>query len=423
MTQDKLIAISIFGITYMLIIFKKGKPLLVLLIAAVLFVLTGVLSIKQLIASININVLGVFLGTMVLSHLFIFSKAPVYLAEKLVDSAKTSGRAMLFVCILAGIISSFVDNVATVLIVAPIALTVAKKQKVNPVPFLIGVAVSANLQGCATMIGDAPSILMAIFANMNFNDFFWMKGKPGIAFAVELGAVAAFYVLHRVFKKYDQPVIKIEPEKVITWVPLILIILMILTLILSSLFLQGFSFGLAIVCLSFGCLGLIWYEASYKKGISLIKDLDMHTFLFLIGIFILVGGLTQSRVIDDAAMLIKKFSYNSPVLAYTNIVVISVLISAFVDNIPYTMAMLPVAKIMAISFNMPEYPFLFGLLLGTCLGGNITPIGASANVAVVGMLRKHGYHVSFADFAKIGIPFTIAATSIGAAFIWIIWGR
>ncbi len=402
---------------------KKGHPFIVLGSAIGLLILSRAINLAQAFTSINYNVLGVFLGTMVLSSLFIFSGVPAYLATKLVDRSKTVGMALLSVCALAGFISSFVENVATVLIVAPIAFEVAKRLKANPVPFLIGIAVSSNLQGCATMIGDSPSIILALSSGMNFMDFFWMKGRPGITFAVELGAVAAFYVLYLLFKKYKEPVVQIEEVKVKTWVPTWLLSFMLLTLATSSFIKNKPAYSIAFICLIYGIIGLIWHELKHRESLSAIKDLDWHTFFFLIGIFILVGSLTYRGIIDDIANFIIGFTKGNKLLAYTVIVWLSVLLSAFIDNIPYTVAMIPVAKLVAVSLGMAPEPLLFGLLIGTSLGGNITPIGASANMVAVGLLRKKGLHVSFGDFVKIGLPFTLAAVSVAYLFIWFIWSR
>jgi Na+/H+ antiporter NhaD/arsenite permease-like protein len=419
----KIFVVVVFLITYILLMLKRGHPFIVLGSAIGLLLVSRAINLTQAITSINYNVLGVFLGTMILSSLFIFSDVPAYLATKLVDRSKTVGMALLSVCILAGFISSFVENVATVLIVAPIAFEVAKKLKANPIPFLIGIAVSSNLQGCATMIGDSPSIILALSSGMNFLDFFWMKGRPGITFAVELGAVASFYILYLLFKKYKEPVIQIEDAKVKTWVPTWLLVLMLLTLALSSFIKNKPAYTLAFICLIYGTIGLIWHELKHRESLSVVKDLDWHTFFFLIGIFILVGSLTYVGVIDDIARFITSFTKGNKFLAYTIIVWLSVLLSAFVDNIPYIVAMIPVAKLVAASLGVSPELFLFGLLIGTSLGGNITPIGASANVVAVGLLRKRDYQVKFSDFVRIGLPFTLAAVSAAYLFFWFVWGR
>jgi Na+/H+ antiporter NhaD/arsenite permease-like protein len=258
---------------------------------------------------------------------------------------------------------------------------------------------------------------------MNFMDFFWMKGKPGITFAVELGAVASFFVLYLLFKKYKEPVVQIEEIKVKTWVPTWLLTLMLLTLASSSFIKNKPTYTIAFICLIYGIIGLIWHELKHRESLSMVKDLDWHTFFFLIGIFILVGSLTYTGIINDIADFIIGFTEGNKFLAYTIIVWLSVLLSAFVDNIPYTIAMIPVAKIVAGSLGLSPELFLFGLLIGTSLGGNITPIGASANVVAVGLLRKEKYRVSFLDFIKIGLPFTVAAVGVAYLFLWFVWSK
>ena len=383
--------------------------------------LSKAINIPQAFTCINVNVLGIFLGTMILSSLFIFSGVPAYLASTLVDKSSSVCMAMLLVCGLSGFISSFTENVATILIVAPIALEIARAIKVNPVPLLIGVALSANLQGTATMIGDSPSIILAMQSGMNFNDFFWMKGHPGIFFAVELGAIGAFFILWLFFKKYQQKPKEIKVVRPKTWIPTLLMSLMIASLVISSFIQNKPQYTVAIICLSWALVGLVWHELKHRESINLVKNLDWQTFFFLIGIFILVGSLTYNGIINDIAKYISAFTGQNAFFAYMLIVWLSVLLSAFIDNIPYTIAMIPVAKIVAANLGMPMYPFLFGLLIGTCLGGNITPIGASCNIVTVGILRKQGYHVKFSEFVKMGLPFTFIAVLLGSLFVWWVW--
>ncbi len=417
----KLFVLVVFLACYVLILAKRAHPLLIIYIGVCILLLSGALSINQTLDSINLNVLGVFLGTMVLSGLFIYSGVPAYLASVLVDKSRSICMAMLLVCGLSGFISSYTENVATVLIVAPIALEIARAIKINPVPLLIGVALSANLQGTATMIGDSPSIILAMQSGMNFNDFFWMKGKLGIFFAVQLGAIGAFLVLWFIFKRYNQAPKKIKIVKPKTWVPTILMSLMVFSLAISSFITNKPQYSVAFICLSWALVGLVWHELKHRESISLVKNLDWQTFFFLIGIFMLVGSLTYNGVIDDIAKYISGVSGSNAFFAYMLIVWMSVVISAFVDNIPYTVAMIPVAKIVASNLGMSMYPFLFGLLIGTCLGGNITPIGASCNVVTMGILRKEGYRVKFGEFVKIGLPFTFAAVLLSSLFIWFIY--
>jgi Na+/H+ antiporter NhaD/arsenite permease-like protein len=318
-------------------------------------------------------------------------------------------------------ISTFTENVATVLIVAPIAFEIAKRLRANPVPFLIGIAISSNLQGSATMIGDSPSMILAMSHRMNFTDFFWMNNRPGIAFAVEVGAIFSFMVLYLLFRKFKGPVQKLEGIKVKTWVPTILMILMIFTLGASSFVIDKPRHTIALICLFFGALGLIWHRVFSREAFSFRKNIDWQTFLFLTGVFILIGALSHRGVIEDIAGFISNITGNNLFLTFTLIVWMSVLFSAFIDNIPYIIAMIPVVKLLASGMDARPELLLFGLLIGATLGGNITPIGASANIVSMGMLRERGYKVGFRDFLKIGLPFTLAAVGSAYIFLWFTW--
>lgn len=419
----KFFVITVFLLTYISIVFfhRKVNPLWFLFAGVTLILAFGGFDLKDAFLSIDFNVLGVFLGTMVLSALFIYSDVPAFLAVKMVGMSKNVGVAILYICLLSGFISSFTENVATVLIVAPIAFEVAKKLKANPVPFLIGIAISSNLQGSATLIGDPPSMILAGFHKMNFMDFFWMKGRPGIAFAVEIGALASFIILYLLFRKFKEKTQQIEEIKVKTWVPTILIGLKISSLAISSFIVNKPYYTIALICLFFGGLGFIWYEFFNKGRFSFVKNIDWHTFLFLIGVFMLIGALSHVGIIDDIARFLSGLTGDNIFFAFSIIVWISVLCSAFIDNIPYVTAMLPVAKIMAENMGARPELLFFGLLIGATLGGNITPIGASANIVSVGMLRERGYRVSFGEFLKIGLPFTLVAVIAAYLFLWFIW--
>ena len=428
--SPKAFTLIIFLICYGLILSRKIKPpALVCFFGVLILLIFKNLTLNQAFASINYNVLGVFVGTMILSSLFIYSGVPTYMAAWLVNSSQRVGIALLLVCCLSAFISSFTENVATVLIIAPLALEIASASGINPVILLIGVSLSANLQGCATMIGDSPSIILAMESGMNFNDFFWMPatktggqlGKPGIFFAVQLGALASFYILWRVFRKYKHRPKEISLVRPKTWIPTWLLLSMVLSLIISSFLPNRPQYIIAGICLFWGLVGLFWHGLSHHEPISLLKDLDWQSFFFLIGIFILVGSLSYCGIIEDIAKYISSLSRQNIIFAYILIVFVSVAVSAFVDNIPYTLAMIPAAKMVAANLGVSMYPFLFGLLIGTCLGGNITPIGAACNVVTIGLLRKKGYQVKFSEFLRVGLPFTIGAVLIGSLFIWLTW--
>jgi Na+/H+ antiporter NhaD/arsenite permease-like protein len=419
---SKTIALSIFIACYALFIFLPKKRTIVAVLGAILLILLQSLSLKQAFYAINWNVMGIFVGTLVVADIFMESRVPAYIAEIIVDKAKNTAWSILLICALTGFISAFVENVAAVLIVAPIALSLAKKLKISPVNMMIGIAISSNLQGTATLIGDPPSMLLGGFAKMNFMDFFFYKGKPSIFFAVELGALASFFVLYYVFRSHKEKAQIIPVEKVKSWVPTILLVSLIILLAVSSFFDTGFSYMAGIICAVFGIISMAWKKLINKVPIAYgIKSLDWETTFFLMAVFILVGSLTISGWIGIISNFLSGLVGSNIFLGYTLIVFMSVFLSAFIDNVPFLAAMLPVAISMATQLNIHPSLFLFGLLIGASLGGNITPIGASANIVTCGLLKKEGYEVRFKDFVKIGLPFTLVAVTAAYLFIWFIW--
>ena len=373
-----------------------------------------------------------------MAQLFSLSGVPAYFANILVIKARYVNWAILSVCLVAGAISVFVENVATVLIIAPIALAISQKLKVSPVPFLIGIAISSNLQGAATLVGDPPSIILAGFSEMNFNDFFLLSGKPSMFFAIQLGALVSLGVLYFIFRKNRERVGVMERAEVKTWTPAVLLVLMILSLVGASFLANSVDHRLSvnltgIICVAFGLIGLVWHELTglgvrksnaRRLGTTFFHDirvLDWETFFFLAGIFIIVGSLAQVGIIDDLAGLFIRFAGDNRLVAYLAIVWGSVLFSAFVDNVPYVLAMLPVVRSLALGMGMNPYLLYFGLLIGASVGGNITPIGASANVVTCGILKRNNYNVDFLQFVRIGLPFTFFAVLASSTFIWLIW--
>lgn len=420
--DPKTLSLLIFIFSYVLFVILPHKRTWVALGGSLLLILTQAISPKEAFLVVNWNVMGIFVGTLIMADVFMQSRVPAYIAEVIVGRAKSTLWAILFICLLTGFISAFVENVATVLIVAPIALALAKKLKINPTQMMVAIAVSSNLQGTATLIGDPPSMLLGGFAKMNFGNFFFYKGRPSIFFAVELGAFVSFFVLYFVFRKHKEKTQLIPVEKVKSWVPTILLLSLVVLLALFSFLDTGFNYMAGIICMVFGIIALVWERfVSRNSIISGIKGLDWDTTFFLIGIFIIVGAISLTGWIQLLANYLASLVGSNIFLGYTAIVFLSVILSAFIDNVPFLAAMLPVAIIMSNKLQINPSLFLFGLLIGASLGGNITPIGASANIVACGLLKKEGYPVKFGDFMKIGIPFTFAAVSAAYLFIWFIW--
>ena len=419
------ISLAVFILCYVLFVFLPGKRSWVACVGGALLVATGVLTWQDAIFNkISWNVMGLFFGTLILAEIFMMSRVPAVMAEWLVDKAKSTRVAMLVLCALAGIISMFVENVAVVLLLAPVALSLADKLKVSPVPLLIGIAVSSNLQGTATMIGDPPSMILAGYMRMGFWDFFAYEGRPGIFFAVQIGAVASLLVLAWLFRSHRTKSVLLAQETARSWVPASLLGLLVVGLSFATMFDPEFKWFAGTYTLVLGAIALIWFRGIARWGSlrKLAKTLDWDTTFFLIGIFVLVGGLSDSGWMDKLASGMVGWVGSNAALAFTVIVLFSVLVSGFVDNVPFLLVMIPVAQKVADQIGAPVPLLMFGLLIGACLGGNLTPIGASANVVTLGILKKRGYQVGFKEFMRIGIPFTVAAVLTACAFVWWVWG-
>jgi Na+/H+ antiporter NhaD/arsenite permease-like protein len=419
-------AIALFAATYVLmLVFSKFRPYIALG-SALIFVITGMLPVGNILGAIDFNVLLMIAGTMGIVALFIESKMPELLADLIMEKVPNVQWAAVAMALFAGIISAFVDNVATVLMIAPVALEICKKLKTNPVPFIIGIAVSSNLQGAATLVGDTTAIMLGSALDMSFMDFFWYQGKPGMFFAVELGAVLSAIILAFLFRKEKALIPKNgQRTKVTDYVPTFLLAGTIVLLILASFIPNKPDITNGLICCALLVIGLI-YNFAKKKTVSAIlsplKEIDFETIGLLLGLFLMIGGISEQGVIDAAANLLAQAGGGNVFFLYTVIVWASVLISAFIDNIPYVATMIPVIAGLATALNVDPTVLYFGLLSGATLGGNCTPIGASANITGIGILRKEGYTVKNGDFFKIGIPFTLAAIIPAYIYLWLAFG-
>ncbi|MDO4623360.1 MAG: SLC13 family permease [Eubacteriales bacterium] len=423
----KTTALIVFAAMYILMILFMKKRLWIILAAAAFMVVSGILPLSAIPGAINWNVLMMITGTMVLVEYFIRSQMPNLLSDILLEKSRNVMWVIIYMSLFSGAISAFIDNVATVLMVAPVGLAICKKLKISPVPMILSIAVSSNLQGAATLVGDTTSIMLGAYANMDFMDFFWMKGHPGIFFAVELGALATVPVMMFLFRRDTQPVDAHQRTKVLTLVPSVLLCIMVLALIAVSFFPDKPANTNGVLCILFALAGVIHDLAAAKKEGTAghtreaLKSIDFETLFILLGLFLVIAAVTQVGLIDDIAQLIGNAGGSNIFLLYTIIVWGSVAASAFIDNIPYVATMLPVLAGLCTYLQIEPYLLYFGLLTGATLGGNLTPIGASANITATGLLKKNGYDTTFSDFMKIGVPFTLTAVLAGYLFIWIFW--
>jgi len=423
-------AIVLFAVTYLALLFFSKYRAYIALASAAIFVVSGILPLGDVIGAVDWNVIMMIAGTMGIVALFIESRMPALLADLIIEKMPNVKWAIIALALFAGIISAFVDNVATVLMVAPVAITIAKKLKISPVNAIIAIAISSNLQGAATLVGDTTSILLGGHAGMNFLDFFVYKGRPGMFWVVQVGALVSTFVLMFLFRKDKEPIKAMERTVVKDYFPTALLVGTVLLLILASLapkdgispFITNHINGL--ICMGLMTVGFIYEivrSKSAKGVLGILKEIDYFTLLLLAGLFVVIAGISRAGVVDEISKIFVRVSGNNVFLIYTLIVWVSVLLSAFIDNIPYVATMLPVASGIAAQLGIDPTLIYFGLLVGATLGGNLTPIGASANIAGLGILRKEGYEVKAGQFMKISVPFTLAAVTSGYLLVWLIW--
>ncbi len=437
------IALSLFSLTYIgMLIFSQYKAYLALGMAA-LFILLGYSPLfsgtldpvsgeplsSVFSSAMNWNVFMIIAGTMIVVSEFIASGMPALLADWMMSRVSSTKWAIVLLAAFAGIVSAFVDNVATVLIVAPIALDIAKKTKLSPVPLIIAVSVFANIQGFATLVGDTTSVMLAgpLYANMNFFDFFIVDGKPGPFFIVQIGTIASLITFWFILGKHHEKISFTQQTKVNDFAPALFLGTILVSLVVASFIpntpaeINGYlTLGIAFL--------FILYRWFFKRKrtafVDAFSSIDFETLGLLFGLFILIIGLDNQDVILRMGEALESIGSGDPFVIYTIVILVSVVFSAFIDNIPYVATLLPV--MMRVGENIgglgfPPYLLLFGLLAGATLGGNLTPIGASANIAGIGFLKKLGFKVSFMDFFKIGFPITLSALLTGYVLIYFIY--
>lgn len=424
--MDQLIlAAALFVITYIFMIkFVNHRPLVVG-ISALVFIILNIVPLNTVWGAIDFNVLLMIGGTMMLVSLFSESLMPTRLADLIINKVKDIRLIILFLSMFAGFVSAFIDNVATVLMIAPVAMSLAKKLKISPVKMIIAISISSNLQGAATLVGDTSSILLGSALNMTFFDFFVYNGHMGMFWIVQISALIATAIIYIQTKDMRGKVDAIEVTKVKDMMPTYLVILMIVLLIFASFIPQDQKIDIlnGLICVCVAIFGVIYHLIRHKDS-SIIKtvasEIDFNTLGLLAGLFIIISGIENAGVIDEIAKLFIKLA-DKPFLLYTALVWGSVLISAFVDNIPYVATMLPVLSVISTHVPFDMTVFYFGLLSGATLGGNITPIGASANIASLGILKEAGYTVENKDFMKMSVPFTLTAVLVGYILVWFIY--
>ncbi len=398
-------------------------------ILAVLLV-SGAVSPLEAVSYVDWDVLGLILGMSILT-VFLEESGLMELVARFLEKRLSNPWRLVFgLSLMAGIVSIALENVTVVLLFAPVTLRLAIRMGLNPVPVLIGVALASNMSGSATMIGDPPAILTAGYFNLAFMDFIWYGWRPSMFFLTLIPMIIACLVLafvvvrevrnYTVVEGIEEVPEEFDYDKVFLFEAVLFLSIKILLLSLRHMLHISLSLAAAI-----GAGGLIITRlmhgdiASVKK--ALIDGFEWKLLVFLIGVFTLSGAFAKHGLAGMVANGILFLGSDNLFLITTLLVWISVLVSAVIDNVPYTATMLPVVAIIAQNLGVEPITIAWALLLGLTLGGNLTYIGASANVTAVRILERKGYNVSFKDFIKISLPFNTVSVVTGWILYEILW--
>ncbi|WP_152966138.1 SLC13 family permease [Pseudobacteroides cellulosolvens] len=413
---------SIFVIAYILIITDKIERTLIALCGAALMIFLRVLSQEKAFHEIDYNTLGLLISMMVI--VIITRKTGVfeYLGIKTVKLAKGEPwKIMLFLSIITGVLSAFLDNVTTILLIIPLTFSVAKDLHINPVPFIIAQIFASNTGGTATLIGDPPNIMIGGAIGLSFMDF--IKNVAGVAFFNLIVTSVLYVIFYRskihTLDENKKKVIMMNENEAIKDKWLMVKSLTVLGLTILGFMLHGvFHYESATIAIAGAVVLLL---ISGHKPHKIFEEIEWNTIFFFAGLFILVGGIKESGLIKLLAEGILDVTNGNPTLTMLGILWVSAIASAFVDNIPFVATMIPMIQDLGDMSNMDLGPLWWALSLGACLGGNGTIIGASANVIASGMALEHGHKITFGKFFKVAFPMMIITLIISTIYMIIFY--
>lgn len=413
--NEKTIVLLVFAACYALALSRKVKIAYASLGASALLLVLGILSPGDaFFKAIKWDVLGIYWGFMMVSFVFMKSRMPELIANKILVKVKREKYAILSLAALTAFLSSLMENVGVVLIMAPVALEITRRLDSSLFHYLIVIAISSNVVTTVSMIADPPSIILALETGMKPLDFYWFQGRPGLGTLTFFGVLAALATLLIQFRKWDKPV-NIEPEKIaVTKGASVLFVGGVAALALAPEF--GISVG--IVGLIVGLISLYMGREDIKE---MIVEFDWNSMLFIVGVFMVIFSLSASGLLKDFSQAIVGAGFRDPTFMLAFLTWISVAFSSFMDNVPYTILMIPVCQNLAELIGISAWPLLYGMIVGTGTGGNITPVGAAANVFACGILEKHGYRITLKEYLKIGLPFSVVAVATVHLLLQIFW--
>ena len=413
-------------VAYVFIAWEKIPKVVIALLGASLTLFLGLLATEKthdniasyFVSFIDFNVIFLLVSMMIIVHIASKSGMFTWLANEILK--KTKGKPKLVLAALAvftAVASAFLDNVTTVILVMPITFAACKLLDINPVPFLISEIFCSNIGGTATLIGDPPNIIIGSAANFSFMDF--IRELTGVVFVIMVVVIALLIFIYRKELKSSpekmELVSKIDNSKSITDMSLAIRSGIVLLLVILGFISHDISHIPTFLIAMIGASVLLIFE----KPAEVLVEVEWNTIFFFVGLFIIIGGLEESGGIALMAKWLLDVTQGSQTATSMIILWASGILSGIIDNIPYTATMAPmIATIEQTMGHAYAHPLWWSLALGACLGGNMTIIGAAANVIVSENANKAGYPISFMKFLKYGIIVTMISLLISAVYIY-----
>ena len=419
MNLQQMIAVGVFLLVMAAIISEKVHRSVAALAGAVVLLLTHVLTIETAADYVDLNTIGVLVGMMLFVAVVKSSGLFEYIA---IWSAKlTRGQPMAILAVFAvitAVLSAFLDNVTTVLLIGPMTIAITQILEVNPVPFLLSQIMASNIGGTATLIGDPPNIMIGSAAGLSFADFIVNTGP--VVLIILAVVVAIFFLMYRgnlhVESENMEKVLTLDEKLTIKDASLLRkSVIMIVLVVVGFIFHAQLGIESATVALTAAGVMLL---IGGQDAEDVILGVEWSTILFFIGLFVVVGGLNSTGVIAMLANGMLELVGDNEVLAIVLVLWASALISAFLDNIPFVATLIPMIQTMQ-QGGMDVLPLWWALSLGACLGGNGSLIGASANVVLAGGSAKNGYPITFMSYLKKGFPLMLLSVAICTVYLLI----
>ena len=416
------IAVAVFVVVILLIITERVHRTAAALAGAVVLVLAGVMSADTALSYIDFNTIGVLVGMMVFVAVVRQSGMFEYIAVKAAKLCHGDPwKIMVSFILITAVLSGLLDNVTTVLLVGPMSIAIARMLKIDPVPFLMAQVLASNVGGTATLIGDPPNIMIGSAAGLSFLDFLENTGIAVVfVLILEIVMMRIFYGKELCADGIDTSAVeKLNPAKSITNPALMKKALVVLVLvIIGFVFHDKLGLESSIVALTAAAVMLIIGREDVDTA---IRDVEWTTILFFMSLFVVVGGLTETGIINELASWIIDATNGHQMLTMLVLLWASALLSSILDNIPFVATLIPLILAMQAD-GVDVTSFWWAISLGACLGGNGTQIGASANVVLSDISTKHGYPITFKAFLRVGMPFMLLSIVISTVFLVVKFG-